>query len=592
MPTNFKRTFGNATSPLALSYLDDNFSQLEAAGTSTVTLSGAQLVGFMQSGTGAVSRTAQEKMRDVVNAADFGTVQQAITALSAGQTLFVDDDYTLSAELSISSKTDIHITGGGSLTLSGAASDARIFKLVGTCDNIKITDLELVGEANAAYNQQAIGNASGQTISNVWFCRNKISSINVGITLNADTSGTYTKAHVLDNSISSLAGTDVGEGYGIHINKATQAVISGNVIDGATRHAIYHAGGTDTGNVIVANTIRNHRASVFDGNIRPAIYIARSSGVLVAYNTLENGYDAGMAIEQDTTNTADCYDIDVIGNTFRNRKNAVGHLYIGEQAVPGTYEVKHIRVKNNFFYTNYADANNAEMFVNNGRFIEISGNTFRKDGITGVARFITYGNNSYITDDDDFNHCSVEGNTFIAEGGTLTDVRAILVCSDVCTNTSYHRFHNTKHVNVTEFVYHDAEPTNPNMMAITEHRTFVHSAAGVADGTTAGKAKTTNAVRVTYRRLNVSKAATDDLWDLTGVSTTAGQFRKVLLCLDAGATARIVTGEVAASQAAAKMPRIPDDDWAALGVVEIGASYSGGDLAANTFYDIVGIYEQ
>jgi hypothetical protein len=69
--SNFKRTFGNATSPLALSYLDDNFSQLEAAGTSTVTLSGAQLIGFMQSGSGAVAQTVAGRFQKTVFVTDF-----------------------------------------------------------------------------------------------------------------------------------------------------------------------------------------------------------------------------------------------------------------------------------------------------------------------------------------------------------------------------------------------------------------------------------------------------------------------------------------------------------------------------------------
>ena len=89
MPTNFKRTFGNATSPLALSYLDDNFSQLEAAGTSTVTLSGAQLIGFMQSGSGAVARTVESKDQDLISVLDFMTAAQKADVLS-GTTPTVD----------------------------------------------------------------------------------------------------------------------------------------------------------------------------------------------------------------------------------------------------------------------------------------------------------------------------------------------------------------------------------------------------------------------------------------------------------------------------------------------------------------------
>src|SRR4030066_1117144 len=45
--------------------LDANFSQLAAS-------SGSSLVGFLQSGAGAVARTVQAKERDIVSVTDFG----------------------------------------------------------------------------------------------------------------------------------------------------------------------------------------------------------------------------------------------------------------------------------------------------------------------------------------------------------------------------------------------------------------------------------------------------------------------------------------------------------------------------------------
>lgn len=559
---------------------------------------------FTQSGTGAISRTAQDKLRERRDVRDMDAdpadsvalqttaIQAAIDALVSGDTLHIDKAYSVTG-LTITNKTDIKITGKGSLTLSGAASGAYIFQLVGTIDNLTIEGLELVGEANAAYTQTAIGNASGQTISNVWFVRNKISGINNGISLNADLSGSYTKGHVLNNSISSLAGTASGQGYGIHLAKATQCIVSGNVIDGATRHSIYQASGTDVGNLIYGNHLKNHRASVADTNIRPAIFVARSGGVVVANNIIEDASDGGMAVQQESS-VAGCTDIDVIGNIFRGRANAVAHLYVGEQAVPGTEEVTHVRIRGNAFYTDYSVANNNDIVFHNGRFIEFSNNSLRKDNVSGSARFVTWGHNTYISADDDFNHCFAEGNTFIAEGSALTDVRGFHVASDVCGNTSYHRLDNRKSANMTSPTIMDAVPTNPNLMVISERRCHVlnGTGAGVGAGTTAGKARTNAAVRIAYRRTTVSIASTNDYWDLTGVSTGASEFRKVLLCVDSGATARIVVGDIAASQTAAVLPRLPDYDWAALGVVEIGQNYSGGALGALTFYDVVGHYEQ
>lgn len=118
---------------------------------------------------------------------------------------------------------------------------------------------------------------------------------------------------------------------------------------------------------------------------------------------------------------------------------------------------------------------------------------------------------------------------------------------------------------------------------------FVFGAAGaqVADGTTNGKAKTTATVYYMIFGRRYTKAATDNLFDLTGVTTGAAEYKKVILCLDASGNGQIVEGTAAASQLAAAYPSV-QPDYCPVGVVELGTSYSGGDLAANVFYDIIG----
>jgi hypothetical protein len=562
---------------------------------------------FTPSGS-ATSRTVQDKLRDIKDVRDWGVttsdsvanqttkIQEAIDDIPAGTELHINEAYTVTG-LTITDKTDIKITGRGGLTLSGASVTAKIFDLVGTIDNLTIEGLELVGENNsgATYFQQAIGNASGQTKSNVWFVRNKISNINAGISLNAEQSGTYTKAHVLNNSFTNMVGTLGGQGYGTHLAKATLSEVCGNVYDNCSRHAIYHARGENSGNVIAFNRIKNHRSSVFDASIRTAINIHRSGGVIVAYNINESGYDGGINIGHDTSESENCTDIEVIGNTFRNRQNLVSDMYIGENSVPTDYTTTHVRVKGNTFFNDESVSGDggAAITIYNGRYVEISGNSFRKTNVDATTTFIVYGSNAAMSITADFTDCSVTGNSFVAEGSSLTDTRAISLVSEVSTGTSSHRFDNRNHVNITQPVRHGTTPTNPNIMAISENRCRVLGAgAGVADGTTAGKAKTTVAVKIASSRAVTARAATDDFWDLTGVATGAGEFCKVLLCVDDGSSAVILKGEEAASQGAAKLPRLPDTTWAALGVVEIGESYSGGDLSGNTFYDIVGEYEQ
>lgn len=573
-------------SPLTYAEGDANFSGLADLSLTT----------FTQFGTGAVARTAQAKLQDVINAADFSTLQQAVTAVSAGQTLNVDDDYIIGASLSVSNKTNIKITGKGSITLSAASSTARIFDLVGTINGLEISDLTLIGENNAAYTQVAIGNASGQTISNTWFCRNKISNINIGISFNAESGGSYTRGHALDNDLTNLVGTSGGQGYGIHLAKATMCEVRGNTIDNASRHAVYQAVGTDCQNIIAFNKIKNHRSSVFNASIRAALEIVRSSGVLVAFNTLDSCYDGGLQVGHDTSESANCSNIDIIGNEFTNRKNAISDMYVGENSVPTSYTTQSVRIRNNTFNSGIeaTDPGGTEITVYNGKYIEVKGNTMRKTGVAATARFIIWGADTAISAVDDFNECSAIGNKFIAEGSVLTSTIAITVPTDVATGTSVHRLENDEHTNIAIPVSNATTPTNPNLMVITEQcpRVLNGTGASVGAGTTAGRMRTNAAVRFSVARTTASLASTDDFWNLSAVSTGVGEFRKVLLCVQSGSTARIVVGSIGATQAAAPLPRVPDFNWTALGVVEIPASYAGGALGATVFYDITGVYEQ
>jgi hypothetical protein len=83
--SEFQRTFGNATSPLALSYLDDNFGQLETASTATATISGAGLIGYLEEGANAVADNVRGMFRRLpfVNITSFMTASER-TALLAG----------------------------------------------------------------------------------------------------------------------------------------------------------------------------------------------------------------------------------------------------------------------------------------------------------------------------------------------------------------------------------------------------------------------------------------------------------------------------------------------------------------------------
>lgn len=116
-------------------------------------------------------------------------------------------------------------------------------------------------------------------------------------------------------------------------------------------------------------------------------------------------------------------------------------------------------------------------------------------------------------------------------------------------------------------------------------------AAGIADGTTAGKLKTANAVNYTIGNLSYSKAAADDLWDLTAEADTGeDEYRAYWLLLDDAGAASIEAGKGAGSESAA-LRALPDlaGDAAVIGVFVAGPECdfddAGGLEAQGKVYD-------
>lgn len=126
------------------------FSVLDATADSNLTnalaaSSGSSLIGFLQAGTGAVTRTVQNKLRDVVSVKDFGAVgdgvtddtaaiQAAINAVKVGQGEFTlpivylpKGTYRTTSELFIEAKP-IRLLGDGATIKNSASNCLRIGK--------------------------------------------------------------------------------------------------------------------------------------------------------------------------------------------------------------------------------------------------------------------------------------------------------------------------------------------------------------------------------------------------------------------------------------------------------------------------------
>lgn len=139
---------------------------------SKVVTLGAASISFLQSGTGAVSRTAQAKMRDIVSVKDFGAVgdgvtddttaiQAAITANYGKRLYFPAGNYKITA-LSIVDK--IHFEGDGpeESIFTWTSTTANLIT-VASATAVHFTDLGFVGpsSATAGYTISLAHNASG-----------------------------------------------------------------------------------------------------------------------------------------------------------------------------------------------------------------------------------------------------------------------------------------------------------------------------------------------------------------------------------------------------------------------------------------------
>jgi len=405
-----------------------------------------------------------------VNASDFGVVgngttddttalQAALDSLVPYQTLLISANCKITATLNITNKTDIRITGGGRIFLSGASSSAVIFNLVGTINNLEIDNLTLVGDGNSGYTQAGIANNSGQTISNVRFHDNNISNINVGISCNADLSGTYTNAWVYNNSLKNISGTVPGSGYGIHQSKCSNWNVYSNTIDNASRHSIYCARGVEGSKLIQGNLIINHRKDIASADIRPAIVVARSRNVSVIGNKLKDCYDGCLLIDHDDAD-ANSETTLVANNSFVDRKNTVGAIYIGSQSVPATYTTAKILITGNMFECTGA-VGAGDIVIFNGTNIKISDNQFRYYSVSSSLPYpVILGDSRFVSSDAQLENIVVTDN--FATSDNYYARAFAYISAPLCTGASPYVVKNNVFKNLSSEYYFETNPVNLN----------------------------------------------------------------------------------------------------------------------------------
>lgn len=310
---------------------------------------------------------------------DTNAIQDAINNAPEGTTIIFDKGVYLHDTITVE-KNNIIINGNNTKHLL-KNNDSACFKLLNS-KNVIIENFIIEGNGASDTKQHGISSISGNSYDNICVRNNTITGVAVGITVASDISGHLNKVDIHNNYIKNIKGTEAGTGYGIHVsngnNEWSNCSIYNNSVDMCERHSIYVARGK--GYTVKDNYISNHRLTVKDDNIRPALNIARSSYVNVLNNIFEYCYDCNICIQAEE-NADEIYplgaypatNINIIGNMFSHGDN-LSAIYIGyldptqglpKEIIISDNSFKNVQALNIRYGYNILFTNNMCTYINN-----------------------------------------------------------------------------------------------------------------------------------------------------------------------------------------------------------------------------------
>ena len=327
---------------MAREKVNDAIQQLMADTAALPTSGGAALVGFQQAGTGAVVRTTQAKMRDVVSVKDFGAVgdgvaddtaaiQAAIDAYR-GKILLPKGTYKISSTITLNSETILVGDGAGAYFQGGGYDRITVLKPVAG-----FTGTDVI-RADPADTGPLVSYCYGVAIRDLLIdCINiKNDSRNILHLLSLSNSETFDSLRIINNN------TNVSIRIGISAN--APAFES----DGLSFNNIYclqaDSGGTATSPVLLitsANEV-SFRDSKFQRGTDPltatskAVHINASAGRAVNAVTFDScsftGAEAGILVQGKNTDGQGPRWIRVQNCTFEGPKFPISA--VGESSCP------------------------------------------------------------------------------------------------------------------------------------------------------------------------------------------------------------------------------------------------------------------
>lgn len=312
---------------------------------------------------------------------DTAAVRAAVANVaSGGHLVFPKGTYRIS-NIPLANLSHVDISGRNAiLRLFGAPEHTGSvgFQFIGTCTDVTIHDLTIIGDGVAEHRHAGVWGFSGQTLKGITIKNCTIQSVAVGISLNADLGGSVSVAEISQNRIEDVVGTLPGTGYGIHLSNRSvlpsRIRVIGNTIVRAHRHAIYQARGS--GVIITKNVILEHRRGDEKGPVRSAVAIARSSDCVFSFNVIRGANGEAIGVDEDNEGTppSPTHDITIVENTIENSNGR--DLRIGNENARAGNVPERVTVQNNVFVRDVV-ATAPSVILYSGSDVRFVGNDWR-----------------------------------------------------------------------------------------------------------------------------------------------------------------------------------------------------------------------
>lgn len=399
-------------------------------------------------------------------ATDDGRIQRAIDYVQNNGTLIFKSGatYTIATGVKIQNKNGLTIIGNNAtLNVSSTLDNMFVFSYIGTVDKLDISGFNIINtNIDSTKHITAFGSNSGNILTRSDIHDNFIDSVNVGISLNADSGGTVEKNSVYRNKIYNVSGSTPGQGYGIHTSYGNKSEIYENYIDNAGRHSIYIANGYDIR--VHHNIIRNHRLNNSESLFRPAINIARNAVNIIVENNIFDNVRDGVIQVGNMNERGDMENVSINNNSFINWKTVAAVRVGSDSTSVDTYNAYNITISNNNFVS---DDILVGILVSMGIGVIVKGNVFLYKNPTSRIDAISV----VPTITNALDNVLLERNTFrVNNGVNKSQFRAITFAGLALTGTVNISAHSNNFVGLysdTKKEYFDyfngVAITNPNL---------------------------------------------------------------------------------------------------------------------------------